>query len=78
MDVVGDEVWSPEGIKILGTPVGGEDFVRQACEARLDEEHKLWEGTRNTSCGKQSPGCPMFSVGGRFWFSAQDPDAITF
>ena len=59
MNDVGDEVWSPESIKILCTPVGCEDFVRQASEASLDEEHKLWEAISwvpDVQCGWQDLG----------------------
>ena len=40
---IGDEVWNPEGIKILGTPVGSHHFVEGEVAKRLDEERKLWE-----------------------------------
>ena len=36
-------VWNPEGIKILGTPVGSRHFVRQKVTERVDEERRLWE-----------------------------------
>ena len=36
------EVWSPEGMKILGTPVGTEEFEDAACEECIEEEEKLW------------------------------------
>ena len=36
------EVWSPEGMKILGTPVGTEAFENAACGERIEEEEKLW------------------------------------
>ena len=40
---LGAEVWNPEGIKILGTPVGSWHFVRQKVTERVDEERRLWE-----------------------------------
>ena len=40
---LGDEVWNPEGMKILGTPVGSHHFVEEEVAKRLDEERKLWE-----------------------------------
>ena len=47
-DVVelGDEVWNATGIKILGTPVGTQEFAQVACAARLEEEDKLWEAVK--------------------------------
>ena len=41
--MLGPEVWSPSGTKILGTSVGSPDFVRSLTEERLDEERKLWQ-----------------------------------
>ena len=34
----GAEVWNPEGIKILGTPVGSRQFVHEKVMERVDEE----------------------------------------
>ena len=42
MQVLGPEVWSPEGVKILGTPVGHADFIQVSVNAMLEEEDKLW------------------------------------
>ena len=39
---LGDEVWSPRGVKILGTPVGSPEFVHALARDRL-EERLLWE-----------------------------------
>ena len=41
MQNLGPDVWSPDGVKILGTPVGCAEFVETATDARLEEE-KLW------------------------------------
>ena len=41
MQVLGPEVWSPEGVKILGTPGGHAEFIQAAVDARLEEEDKL-------------------------------------
>ena len=38
---LGDEVWSPRGVKILGTPVGSPEFVHALARDRLD--CLLWE-----------------------------------
>ena len=35
------EVWSPQGVKILRTPVGTKAFENVACGERIEEE-KLW------------------------------------
>ena len=40
---LGPEVWSPEGVKILGTPVGSGEFVARVVAERLVEEQKLWD-----------------------------------
>ena len=41
-DLVPD-VWNPRGIKILGTPVGSQEFIQEVCEERLQQERELWE-----------------------------------
>ena len=35
-------VWSLRGVKVQGTPVGSDEFVKEVSDARLEEEHKLW------------------------------------
>ena len=40
---LGAEVWNPEGIKILGTPVGSRQFVHEKVMERVEEECRLWE-----------------------------------
>ena len=40
---LGPEVWSPEGVKILGTPVGSGEFVARVVAERLAKEQKLWD-----------------------------------
>ena len=37
------EGWSPKGIKILGTPVGCDEFVQEVVDKRLRDEEKLWQ-----------------------------------
>ena len=39
---LGENVWSPEGVVILGTPLGQIDFVQQHAQKRIEEERKLW------------------------------------
>ena len=43
MAELGPEVWNPEGVKVLGTPVGSRAFVDEVINKRLREEQKLWE-----------------------------------
>ena len=53
-DDVGDEMWSPEGIKILGTPRSPSGRGTQV--VGRDEEHKLWEAISwvpDMQCGWQ-------------------------
>ena len=40
---LGPEVWNPEGVKVLGTPVGSTRFVEELVNKRLEEEAQLWE-----------------------------------
>ena len=42
MAVLGADVWSPAGVKVLGTPVGNDAFVQQHVEERLADEKRLW------------------------------------
>ena len=35
--------WSIDGIKVLGTPLGGTKFVSSIMEERVKEEQRLWE-----------------------------------
>ena len=43
MPEMGPEVWSPAGLKILGTPVGSAEFVESAIRDRLEKERDLWQ-----------------------------------
>ena len=40
---LGEQVWNPEGIKVLGTPVGTDQFVSDIVAERVQEESTLWE-----------------------------------
>ena len=42
MAELGPDVWNPEGVKVLGTPVGSRTFVAEVINKRLREDHKLW------------------------------------
>ena len=43
VEELGEEVWSPSGIKILGTPIGSPEFVRTTVAKRLEDEGQLWD-----------------------------------
>ena len=43
VEELGPEVWSPRGLKILGTPLGSDAFVQEMCEERLQSEQELWD-----------------------------------
>ena len=40
---MGAEVWSPEGIVVLGTPTGSDNFCQGKAVERIEEERRLWE-----------------------------------
>ena len=42
MEELDSLVWSPSGVKILGTPVETAEFQQAASHKRLEEEDKLW------------------------------------
>ena len=37
-----EEVWSPDGVKVLGSPIGTEAFIESFADRRLEEERRLW------------------------------------
>ena len=39
---VGDDAWQPEGITVLGTPVGSEQYISRKMEERITKERELW------------------------------------
>ena len=43
LEDLGPDVWNPRRIKILGTPVGSQEFIQEVCEERLQQERELWE-----------------------------------
>ena len=57
MEDLGADVWNPEGINILGTPVGHLEFVSTFVEQRLFQEHKLWDAIPSV------PGLAVRSAG---------------
>ena len=42
VEELGPSVWSPAGVKILGSPVGTYAFYLEAARERLEEETMLW------------------------------------
>ena len=56
---LGEQVSNPEGIKVLGTPVGTDQYLSDVVAERVQEE------TRQLS------GCPICRLLGRFSFSVQ-------
>ena len=49
---LGQDVWSPDGIKFLGTPIGSPEFVHSFIERRLEDEGRLLGGS---DVGPRSP-----------------------
>ena len=68
MAELGPDVWNPAGVRILGTPVGHDDFVANFLEERLAE------GAEN--CCTQSPQSQTCNVRGRCSSSAQGLDVV--
>ena len=52
IEELGPEAWSWFDIKILGTPVGNDEFVQRWREERIRKEEHFWEGDR---LGSRSP-----------------------
>ena len=44
---VGVEAWQPEGITVLGTPIGSELYITERMEERISKERTLWEAIRS-------------------------------
>ena len=53
VEQVGLEAWSPEGLVVLGTPVGHAEFVQAKVSERVAEEQKLLDAV----CGLPDPQC---------------------
>ena len=50
------DAWQPQGIVVLGTPIGSEEFTRAKLQNRINEERRLWETIPNLpvlQCGWQ-------------------------
>ena len=71
MAELGSGIWSPHGVKILGTPVGDAAFVSQLANERLRDERRLWESipaVRDLQCSWQ---ILLLSASPRFNHSAR-------
>ena len=69
MPELGEDVWNPLGIVVLGTPVGTDEFHQAATQERLAEQEVLWRTIphiRDLQCAWQlleqcaSPRCHHF------------------
>ena len=40
---IGQEVWQPEGITVLGTPIGSDQYTATKMDARIAKERRLWD-----------------------------------
>ena len=65
---LGPDVWNPEGVKVLGTPVGSRAFVDEVINKRLREEHNLWDAI---------PWSPTSRQRGKYSSNAPARDATT-
>ena len=43
MQELGPEAWQPQGLKVLGTPIGTPEFVSQKMNDRIEDERRHWE-----------------------------------
>ena len=66
---LGPEVWSPQGVKVLGTPIGSFEFIKEVSDRRLEEEQRLWDAI---------PWFPTCVARVKSFCSAPDPDATIF
>ena len=44
---LGSDVWSPQGVVVLGSPVGTNAFVADWATKRLEDEKRLWDALPN-------------------------------
>ena len=51
IDALGDGVWDPEGVKVLGTPVGSDAFVSNHSKERMSEEDAFLGGIPHIPLG---------------------------
>ena len=43
---LGPEAWQPQGLKVLGTPIGTPEFVSQKMNDRIEDERRVCESAR--------------------------------
>ena len=55
---VGVEAWQPEGITVLGTPIGSELYITERMEERISKERTLWEAIRSVPLGRHCCRAP--------------------
>ena len=54
IEELGEEAWQPEGLKVLGTPIGSPQFT--AAQLRVGEERRFWDAiptVKNLQCAWQ-------------------------
>ena len=52
--LLGPDVWEPQGVMVLGTPIGSPQFTADRLQTRIEEEQRLWEAIPHVSdlqCG---------------------------
>ena len=45
IEELGEDVWQPAGITVLGTPIGSEQYISDKMAERITKERALWEAT---------------------------------
>ena len=53
---LGEEAWQPEGLKVLGSPIGSPQFTTAKLRERVEEERRLWDAiptVKNLQCAWQ-------------------------
>ena len=53
---ISPEAWQPAGIKVLGTPIGYDQFVAEKMSERIAKERELWDAiptARDLQCASQ-------------------------
>ena len=42
VETLGPDAWQPEGITVLGTPIGSPQYVERKMDERISKERELW------------------------------------
>ena len=61
---LGSEVWQPEGITVLGTPIGSEPHVSEKMDQRITKERALWEAIPERKPERKPEGQSHNATGG--------------